>query len=166
MSLRIAAAALVFSAASACAEEGQWDGVWLDGYKDGVNAGFDPEKLSAVVGVDRTNGDVFLCGWSIGVWKSSDGGKLFARVDNGKICGPGCGPIQPNSIKISPDGPLMTFKYDASTGKLSEPCVVKETKGGGSPIVVFDEKNGFLYTGGGDFGIVADGLTVLKVDRK
>ncbi|MBI3829491.1 MAG: beta-propeller fold lactonase family protein [Planctomycetes bacterium] len=104
MSLRIAAVALIFSAACACAEDGQWVGVWLDGYKDGVNAGFDPEKLSAVVGVDRTSGDVFLCGWFIGVWKSSDGGKSFARVDKGKITGPGCGPIQPNSIQISPEG--------------------------------------------------------------
>ncbi len=66
----------------------------------------------------------------------------------------------------SQDGPLMTFKYDASTGKLSDPCVVKETKGRGSPILVLDDKNGFVYTGGGDYGIVADGLTVHKVDKK
>ena len=40
--------------------------------------------------------------------------------------------------------------------------MVQETKGHGSPHLVLDAGNGFLYGGGGDFGMVFDGLFVLK----
>jgi 6-phosphogluconolactonase (cycloisomerase 2 family) len=60
------------------------------------------------------------------------------------------------------DGPLLTFRYDPKTGRLTDPAVVQETKGHGSPHLVLDAGNGFLYGGGGDYGMVFDGLFVLK----
>ena len=62
--------------------------------------------------------------------------------------------------------PVVTFGYDAKTGRLSGARVVKETQGHGAPHLVFDAPRGFLYGGGGDYGIVGYGLVVLKVDKR
>jgi photosystem II stability/assembly factor-like uncharacterized protein len=61
--------------------------------------------------------------------------------------------------------PIVSFSYDARTGRLSNARVVKETQGHGAPYLLFDAPHGFLYSGGGDYGIVGYGLVVLKVDK-
>src|SRR5579862_1834229 len=95
---------------SASAEEGRWVTLWQDAYKGMTDPRFDPERMSTVVAVDRTSGDAYLSMWDYGIWKSSDEGKSFARVDGGKISGGGCGPIQGNSFYIHPEGQrLVTF---------------------------------------------------------
>ena len=80
----------------------QWVILWQDVYKD-KPAGFDPEKIITIPFVDRTTGEAFLTMWDHGVWKSTDQGKTFARIDGGKISGQGCGPIS-HSVQMSPEG--------------------------------------------------------------
>lgn len=42
---------------------------------------------TAGIAVDPASGDVYMIVTGLGVWKSSDGGKQFARVDGGKVGG-------------------------------------------------------------------------------
>ena len=64
-------------------------------------------------------------------------------------------------------GPLLTARYDAGTGHLSDPAVVKGTEGYGASTLLLDAGNGFLYGGGPiDMFINIDSLFVLKVDKK
>jgi len=79
-----------------------WITLWQDAFKDKPDP-FDPEKVVALAFVDRTTGDAFLSMWDYGVWKSTDAGETFARVDGGKISGKGCGPIS-HSVQMSPEG--------------------------------------------------------------
>jgi photosystem II stability/assembly factor-like uncharacterized protein len=81
----------------------EWITLWQDAYKD-LPDRFNPERLMyAIAFADRTTGDAYLSMWNYGVWKSSDGGRSFARADGGKISGEGCGPIS-YSAQISPAG--------------------------------------------------------------
>jgi 6-phosphogluconolactonase (cycloisomerase 2 family) len=61
-------------------------------------------------------------------------------------------------------GALATFKYDAQTGRLTGPAVVKETRNNGTSHLVLDAENGLLYVGGREFGY--DRFFVFKVDKK
>jgi 6-phosphogluconolactonase (cycloisomerase 2 family) len=107
---------IAFSA-TAFAEDGQWVALWQDAYKGIAETRFDPERMSANVAVDRTTGDAYLSMWNLGIWKSSDEGKTFARVDGGKISGGGCGPIQGLSFYIHPEGQkLVTFNMNNGPG--------------------------------------------------
>ncbi|MGA2034960.1 MAG: hypothetical protein ABSG68_22150 [Thermoguttaceae bacterium] len=78
-----------FENASAAAAQGGWidisakviKGLAAEGKKPGW-----PGK-SAGIAVDRTTGDVFMVIADQGIWRSSDHGESFARVDGGKIGG-------------------------------------------------------------------------------
>ncbi|HET6249550.1 MAG TPA: hypothetical protein VFE47_17815 [Tepidisphaeraceae bacterium] len=52
---------------------------------DGKKLGY-PGDTAGVV-VDVASGDVYMIVAGLGIWKSTDGGKTFARVDDGKIGG-------------------------------------------------------------------------------
>jgi hypothetical protein len=84
-----------------------WITLWQDAFTDRP-AQFNPERIIGLPYVDRTTGEAFLSTWDFGVWKSSDAGKTFARVDGGKIGGPGCGPIS-LSVQMSPQGKCMAL---------------------------------------------------------
>ena len=80
---------LLVAAPAAWAQKGQWipisDGVLAQLQKDGKKIGY--PGLTAGVTVDPATGDVFMVVCDQGLWKSSDGGKTFARADGGKIGG-------------------------------------------------------------------------------
>lgn len=62
---------------------------------------------------------------------------------------------------------LWTFTYDAATGRLENPAVIKETQGYKAN-VAYDLDNGFLYMGGVWIveGGIQDGFRVLKMESK
>jgi hypothetical protein len=60
----------------------------------------------------------------------------------------------------------MTVKYDAKTGRLSEPEIVKGTEGFGTSTLLLDTDNGFLYGGGPvDMFLNQDNFFILKIDK-
>jgi hypothetical protein len=61
-------------------------------------------------------------------------------------------------------GPMATFRYDAKTGHLADPAVVKETKNTGSSLLALDAANGLLYVGGREYGY--DRFFLFKVGKK
>ncbi|HEX5102506.1 MAG TPA: hypothetical protein VFV87_01765 [Pirellulaceae bacterium] len=61
------------------------EGVTTQLVNDGKKIGY--PGLTAGVAVDRTTGDLFMVVCDQGVWKSSDQGRTFARVDEGAIGG-------------------------------------------------------------------------------
>ena len=64
------------------------------------------------------------------------------------------------------NAPLMTVKYDAKTGRLSEPEIVKGTEGFGTSTLLLDTDNGFLYGGGPvDMFLNQDNFFILKIDK-
>jgi len=86
----------------------EWITLWQDVFKD-LPERFNPERLTyAIAFADRTTGEAYLSLWNYGVWKSTDGGKSFARIDGGKISGEGCGPIG-YSAQISPEGKKISL---------------------------------------------------------
>jgi len=70
-------------------EKGQWvaisEFVTTQLVREGKKIGY--PGLTAGVAVDRTTGDLFMVVCDLGVWKSSDQGKTFARVDGEAIGG-------------------------------------------------------------------------------
>lgn len=104
---------------SAGAADGpQWVAVAADSYKGDLGAGFKGDKLGmCAVFADRVSGDAYLLGWGEGLLKSSDGGGLFTRVDDGQISGPGCGPSTGYAAQISPLGrKIAVFNMFNSAG--------------------------------------------------
>ena len=94
-----------------------WVALWHDAWPSMDPNQNDPEHISGNVLVDRTTGDTYLSMWTHGVWKSSDGGKTFARVDAGVIGNPGCGPIQGHASYIAPNGKsIVTFNMNNQPG--------------------------------------------------
>src|SRR5947209_3988783 len=86
------AAAFAFSVALIpirAAEKGKWisisDDVIAKLGREGKKIGW--PGLTGGVGVDRTTGDVHMMVCDNGLWKSSDQGKTFERVDGGAIGG-------------------------------------------------------------------------------
>jgi photosystem II stability/assembly factor-like uncharacterized protein len=81
--------ALASSSAAEDAESGKWvpisEGVTTQLVQDGKKIGY--PGLTAGVAVDRTTGDLFMVVCDQGVWKSSNQGKTFARVDGEAIGG-------------------------------------------------------------------------------
>lgn len=120
----IAACALALAAlcaAGARAEDDKpapaWVALWQDAYEGIGEIRFDPERMATAVAADRSTGEAYLSMWNLGIWKSTDGGKRFVRVDGGKISGNGCGPIQGNSFFVVPDGGLLaTFNMNNGPG--------------------------------------------------
>ncbi len=99
------------------AEEGQWVALWQDAYSGMPNPGLDPERVAAVPAVDRTTGEVYLSFWTYGIWKSTDEGKSFVRVDGKSISGDGCGPIRGASFYIHPEGKkIAAFNMNNNPG--------------------------------------------------
>ena len=102
-----------------------------------VEISFDVEKKKAnVTGmvVDRTTGDIYTIanhgaphqGGGKGVWKSTDRGDTFARVDDGKVSGGGW---NPHCIDIDPAGQRLgvfpmygTAAITLDGGKTWRPC--------------------------------------------
>ena len=76
--------ALAVSAAPA-QSHGKWvsisDGVVAKLTAEGKKIGW--PGLTSGVGVDRTNGDVYMVVCDQGIWKSTDHGATFARIDGG-----------------------------------------------------------------------------------
>ena len=64
------------------------------------------------------------------------------------------------------NGPLMTFRYDPQTGRLSSPRAVQETMGFGSSHLAIDPDHGLLYGAGGDIGSVVGTLFAIKIERR
>ncbi|MEX2213146.1 MAG: hypothetical protein WD768_03395 [Phycisphaeraceae bacterium] len=83
------AAGLALFAVPAFAQKNTWvnisDSVTDQLAKDGKKIGY--PGLTAGVTVDPTTGEVYMVVCDQGLWKSSDHGKTFARVDGGKIGG-------------------------------------------------------------------------------
>ena len=99
------------------AETGNWVALWQDAYHDMPDGSYDPERMFGLPAVDRTTGDVYLSLWDHGIWKSSDEGRTFSRVDGGKISGGGCGPILGCAFYIHPEGKrLVTFNMNNGPG--------------------------------------------------
>lgn len=71
------------------AEKGEWvsisDGVISQLQSDGKKIGY--PGLTAGVTVDPSSGDVYMVVCDQGLWKSTDLGKTFTRIDGGKIGG-------------------------------------------------------------------------------
>jgi hypothetical protein len=78
-----------FIAPFAFAQGGQWvnisDPVTDQLQKDGKKIGY--PGLAAGITVDPASGDVYMVICDQGLWKSTDTGKTFARIDGGKIGG-------------------------------------------------------------------------------
>lgn len=83
----------IFSAAMSQGAENQNDGSWIDVSSPIVRQLTDAgQKIAwpgetAGVAVDPTSGDVYMIVTGQGVWKSTDTGKTFARVDGGRVGG-------------------------------------------------------------------------------
>ncbi len=75
--------------ATAEAEAGKWisisDTVIVQLTKENKKIGY--PGLTGGVGVDRVTGDVYMVVCDQGLWKSSDQGQTFARVDDGNVTG-------------------------------------------------------------------------------
>jgi photosystem II stability/assembly factor-like uncharacterized protein len=91
---RIHRGLIVFALFALCgaevrAQKGEWvaisDGVTSQLKADGKKIGY--PGLTAGVTVDPSSGDVYMVVCDQGLWKSSDAGKTFTRVDGGKIGG-------------------------------------------------------------------------------
>jgi photosystem II stability/assembly factor-like uncharacterized protein len=84
-------ASLSIHSSSAGAEEeaGKWvvisEGVTTELKNAGKKIGY--PGLTAGVAVDRTTGDLFMVICDLGIWKSSDQGQTFARVDGESVGG-------------------------------------------------------------------------------
>ena len=82
-------AACAIPRAAAVDERGKWvaisDGITRQLVADGKKIGY--PGLTAGVAVDRTTGDLFMVICDLGIWKSSDQGKSFGRVDGDAIGG-------------------------------------------------------------------------------
>ena len=85
----IAFAILAVMSCSALAQKGEWvaisDNVIAQLKADGKKIGY--PGLTAGVTVDPSTGDIYMVVCDQGLWKSTDAGKTFARVDGGKIGG-------------------------------------------------------------------------------
>jgi photosystem II stability/assembly factor-like uncharacterized protein len=70
-------------------DKGKWvsisDGVLDQLTKDGKKPAW--PGMTAGIGVERTSGDVFMIISGLGIWRSSDIGKTFERLDGGKVGG-------------------------------------------------------------------------------
>jgi hypothetical protein len=88
-----ASLAILFAARLAQAADGKLDANWVDISTpvvqrltaDGTKIAWPGE--SAGVAVDPSTGDVYMIIAGQGIWKSTDAGKTFARVDGGKVGG-------------------------------------------------------------------------------
>jgi photosystem II stability/assembly factor-like uncharacterized protein len=80
---------LITSLIARAADKGKWvsisDDLIARFAREGKKIGW--PGLTGGVGVDRATGDVYMIVCDNGLWKSSDQGKSFARVDNGAIGG-------------------------------------------------------------------------------
>lgn len=80
---------ITFLGSDAFAQKGEWvaisDPVIAQLKADGKKIGY--PGLTAGVTVDPSSGDVYMVVCDLGLWKSTDAGKTFARVDGGKIGG-------------------------------------------------------------------------------
>jgi photosystem II stability/assembly factor-like uncharacterized protein len=85
--------------------DANWVPIGKDAFKDMKDRGFNADKMGGtMVFVDRTTGDVFLSMWNNGVWKSSDVGKTFARIDGGKISNAMGGPAGGRNVYMDLEG--------------------------------------------------------------
>lgn len=108
--------AVVLTAATGYCQSSGWvdisHQVLADLARDGKKIAW-PGKTAGVA-VDRVSGDVFMVVPDQGIWKSSDGGASFARVDRGEIggrCETGF------SLNFDPRGRrLACFMLDGSSG--------------------------------------------------
>jgi hypothetical protein len=65
--------------------------------------------------VDRASGDLFVSRWTSGVWRSSDQGQTFARVDGEKVSGGG--PFTCHALIVRPEGgKLAVFNMNNKPG--------------------------------------------------
>src|SRR5215831_12146941 len=90
---RLAALAFLFFVAEALSARADEKGKWVS-ISDEVITKFGREGkkigwpgLTGGVGVDPTTGDVYMMVCDNGLWKSTDQGKTFERVDGGAIGG-------------------------------------------------------------------------------
>ena len=85
----LALAWIALLSSTARGQKGEWvpisDPVTAQLKADGKKIGY--PGLTAGVTVDPSNGDVYMVVCDQGLWKSTDAGKSFARVDGGKIGG-------------------------------------------------------------------------------
>jgi hypothetical protein len=82
-----------------------WVPIGKNAYKDMKDPKFSADKMGGTtIFVDRTTGDVFLSMWRNGVWKSSDAGKTFARIDGGKISNAQGGPAGGRGVYMDLEG--------------------------------------------------------------
>jgi photosystem II stability/assembly factor-like uncharacterized protein len=107
-------------AGRAAAPAGQWvslsDGVLADLKRQGLKPGW-PGKTTGVA-IDRKTGDVYMIVTGQGVWKSSDKGKTFRRVD-GKAVGGRC--ETGYSLQVDPGGRrLACFMLDGRSAMTAD----------------------------------------------
>ena len=117
-------ALLGVSLAVAADEKGKWVEI-----SESVTSKVKPEwpGLAAGIAVDPGSGDVFLVISGLGVWKSTDHGKTFAQVDQGKVGGR-CETGAAISVDPAGGGRLAFFQLDGKSawtpdgGKTWNPC--------------------------------------------
>jgi photosystem II stability/assembly factor-like uncharacterized protein len=106
-----------------------------------------PTAVRGELAVDRTTGALFVAACYWGLWKSTDHGETFARIDNGQI--PGGGPSNQFALQVCPeDGGKMLLLSGGIGNPALPPCGL--TTDGGKTWQTFGEidrnysKNMFL----------------------
>lgn len=105
---------LAAGALALAGEEPGTKGKWTNLTEDVVKVSGTPSWRMALA-VDRATGNLFVSGWTNGVWMSSDQAKTFTRVDGDKVNTGG--PFTCHALFASPDGgKLAVFNMNNKPG--------------------------------------------------
>ncbi|MBA4389093.1 MAG: hypothetical protein C0404_14015 [Verrucomicrobia bacterium] len=123
------------------------------------------------VGVDRTNGDVYMAVVGYGIWKSVDHGTTFERIDGGKLTSRG----QARCIDADPEGKRFMFFMMSGNAELvlesgatavetqlsHVECGATDWSDGKTMLAVYHEKNGEIaasFDGGAKWKTIGKGF--------
>ncbi len=145
-------AAIALTASTALAQEARWEKIsdtlteQAPGYSDLIPGG----RRVGGIAVDRHSGDLFAClnGPPFGVWKSTDMGKTWTRLDDGDVVG---GWTRSKAICFDPavSGRMAFFRVFPPPGKNEDDKVKSSFTLDGGKTWTHMTHNEYVYAGGG-----------------